>query len=440
MISANPFLTDLYQLTMLQGYMNRGMDQEATFELFLRRLPKNRNFVITAGLAQVVEYLENLRFSDHDLQYLKSTNLFSSLFLSYLESFRFEGGLNAIPEGTPVFANEPLIQITAPLPQAQFIESRLINIVHYQSLIATKAARMRLMHPDSMMIDFGFRRAHGAEAGVMAARAAYLVGFDATATVSAGASFGIPVSGTMAHSFVQAHENESDAFRHFAKTFPQNTILLVDTYDVKAGIQNAIRIADEGYTIKGIRIDSGNLAANASVARKLLNQAGLTDTKIIVSGNLDEFAIERLKKENAPIDGYGIGTRLTTSEDCPNLDLVYKMQELSGKPIKKFSENKNTLPGSKQVYRDFGSDGYMNHDTLDLTKSKNEGAPLLLPALENGKRISALPDLKESRADCQKSLLALPPKLRSLEHTELYEVRIGKELASLDAGMSSQTA
>ncbi|HEX6006895.1 MAG TPA: nicotinate phosphoribosyltransferase, partial [Burkholderiales bacterium] len=327
----SPLLTDLYQLTMLQAYFARGMQDTAVFEFFVRKLPPNRNFLMAAGLEQTLDFLEGLRFSGEEIDWLAKSGRFSREFVSRLEGLRFTGDVHAMPEGTIFFANEPILRVTAPLPEAQFVESRIINLLQYQTLVASKAARCVLTAPGRLLVDFGLRRAHGAEAGLYAARAAYIAGYAGTATVLAGARFAIPLYGTMAHSYVQAHDDEAEAFRDFARAFPGGTVLLVDTYDTEAAVRKIVALAPqlqrEGLSIRGIRLDSGDLAALAKRARQLLDQAGLTDVTIFASGNMDEYRLAEILAAEAPIDGFGIGTSLTTSSDAPYLDAVYKLQE-----------------------------------------------------------------------------------------------------------------
>lgn len=323
-------LTDLYQLTMLQAYLDEGMQQEATFELFVRKLPAQRNFLVAAGLEQALQFLETLAFTDDEIAWVERQGSFKPALLDHLRTLRFTGDVHAMPEGTVFFADEPILRVTAPLPLAQLVESRLLNIVHFQTLIASKAARVVLVAPGRLLVDFGMRRAHGAEAALFAARAAYLAGFDGTATAEAARLYGIPAFGTMAHSFVQAHASEADAFVAFARSRPQRPTLLVDTYDplraVERVIELAPRLAAEGIELGGIRLDSGDMAAQAKAARARFDAAGLGHLRIFASGNLDEWRVAELLAAGAPIDGFGVGTALDTSSDAPALDAVYKLQ------------------------------------------------------------------------------------------------------------------
>ena len=348
-IRSSVLLTDLYQLTMLQGYMEQGMEETAVFEFFVRKMPPQRGFFLASGLEQLVEFLENVHFAPWELEWVRKSGHFSQSFVEYLERLRFTGDLHAMAEGTVFFPNEPIARIIAPLPQAQLVETRLINLLQYQTLIASKAARSVLVASGKPLIDFGLRRAHGAEAGLLAARASYLAGFAGSATVLAEHLFGVPVFGTMAHSFIQAHTVEREAFDHFADAQPDNVILLIDTYDTEEGAKKVVALAPtlkkKGITIKGVRLDSGDLTAHAFKVRRILDDAGLTHVQITASGNLDEFAIQAMVAAQAPIDLLAVGTKLTTSADRPYLDCAYKLQEYAGRPCRKKSEGKATWPG-----------------------------------------------------------------------------------------------
>jgi nicotinate phosphoribosyltransferase len=433
----NPLLTDLYQLNMLQAYLERGETETAVFEFFVRRLPPRRGFLIAAGLAPVLEYLELLRFSREELEWLASTGRFNSLLLDYLATFRFTGDVHAMPEGTAFFANEPILRVTAPLPQAQLVETRIINILHFQTLIASKAARFVLAAPDKLLVDFGLRRAHGAEAGLMAARASYIAGFAGTATVLAEKVFGIPSYGTMAHSFIQIHDDESTAFEHFAGARPDNLTLLIDTYDTEAAARKVVALAPRlrarGISIRAVRIDSGDLIEHSKRVRQILDDGGLKEVTIFASGGLDEDAIAEMIRARAPIDGFGVGTNLTTSSDAPNLDCVYKLQEYAGNPRRKRSEGKHTWPGRKQVWRKFDSDDRMIGDVLSLESDGQIGFPLITPAMINGKRAINLPSLSDTRDHAARNLARLPPALRQIEPTAGYPVEISSALKMLAA-------
>jgi len=437
-------ITDLYQLTMMQAYFDHGMDDMAVFDFFVRDMPR-RNFLIAAGLEQVIAFLEGLKVEPDEIDYLRGTGLFSDRFLEYLSGFRFRGEVHAMPEGTLFFSNEPILRVTAPLPQAQLVESRIINLLHLQTLIASKAARMGLAAPGKQLVDFGLRRAHGAEAGVLAARAGYIAGLDATATVQAGQLFGIPVSGTMAHSFIEAHDDEAAAFRTFATSQPENTILLIDTYDTQAGAEKVVSVArdlaERGIQIKGVRIDSGDLAQAAVQVRGILDRGGLQDVKILVSGSLDEHRLKALMDVAAPIDGYGIGTRMDTSSDDPYMDCAYKLSEYAGLARRKQSEGKATWPGRKQVFRYYEADGTLARDSLSLETDDQPGQPLLYPMMHAGTRRMVAPDLEQVRRYAQAEMGRLPDRLRALDKADPpYPVQIADPLEALAREVDARLA
>src|SRR5665213_181435 len=397
--STSPLTTDLYELNMVQAYLDQAEDKEAVFEFFVRRLPARRGFLLAAGLADALDYLETLHYSKTDIEWLKSTGRFHDNLLDYLRDFRFTGDVSAIPEGSVCFPNEPLIRITAPLPQAQLFESRLINILHFQTLIASKAARMVLAAPGKILSDFGLRTAHGAEAGLYSARASYLAGFAGAANVLAGESYGVPIVGTMAHSFVQVHGDEMTAFEHFARARPEGVILLIDTYDTEQGARKVVALAPrlkaDGIVIRGVRIDSGDLIAMARKVRAILDAGGLKDVIILVSGGVNEDVLQTMTKTGAPIDGFGIGVNLAASVDVPALDCAYKLQEYAGIPKRKLSEGKATWPGRKQVWRAYGADGRMAGDILSVETDKQPGEALIVPVMRGGKRIAPSPTLAQ---------------------------------------------
>lgn len=437
----SPLLTDLYQLTMLQGYFQQGMDDIAVFEFFVRDLPAQRGFLMAAGLEQVLQYLENLRFTDEELQWLKGCGRFPHEFIDHLQKIRFTGDVHAMKEGSICFANEPILRITAPLPQAQLIESRVINILHFQTLIASKAARCVLAAPGKLLVDFGLRRAHGAEAGLLAARASYLAGFDGSSTVLADPAFGIPIFGTMAHSFIQAHELEAQAFEHFAQAQPENVVLLIDTYDTEAAAQKVVglapKFAQQGIKIKAIRLDSGDLAEHAKKVRAILDAGGLNEVKIFSSGNLDEHRLMKYHQENVPIDGFGVGTLMDTSADAPYLDCAYKLQEYAGIARRKLSEGKATWPGRKQVYRHYNAKGCMVGDVLTLESDTSEGRPLITQVMKTGERIGSAADLDELRQYAASELASLPSSLKQLAITP-YTVEVSEALKDLAAEVDKQ--
>jgi nicotinate phosphoribosyltransferase len=423
-MTPSALLADFYQLTMLDAYLREGMHGPAVFELFVRRLPPQRNFLVAAGLEQALDFLEQLSFGDAEIAWLERQGGFSQQLLDYLRHWRFEGEVHAMPEGTLFFADEPVLRITAPLPQAQFVESRLLNIVHFQTLIASKAARVVLAAPGRLLVDFGMRRAHGAEAALFAARATYLAGFAGTATAQAAMHFGLPVFGTMAHSFVQAHASESAAFEAFARSRPKRPVLLVDTYDTEAAVAAlpalARRLAADGIRLGGVRLDSGDLAAHARAVRRLLDDAGLRQLTVFASGNLDEYRIAQLLADAAPIDGFGVGTALDTSADVPALDAVFKLQAYAGQARRKRSEGKATWPGAKQVARRLGGDGCLLHDTVQLDDEALPpgSAPLLQAVMRGGRRLAPSPALDAVRAHHAAQMRTLPRALRGLAPAE----------------------
>jgi nicotinate phosphoribosyltransferase len=442
-LASSLLLTDLYQLTMLQGYFDKGMEETAVFELFIRSLPAHRGFLLAAGLEQALDYLEQLQVTPDELDWLAAGGRFNRAFLGYLGQLRFTGDVYAMPEGTVFFPPEPILRVVAPLPQAQLVESRLVNLLHFQTMIASKAARTTLAAAGKGLIDFGFRRAHGAEAGVLAARAAYLGGFAGSATVAAGLAYGIPIYGTMAHSFIQAHDDESEAFDHFAHAQPDNVILLIDTYDTESAAKKvadlASRLQQDGIPIKGVRIDSGDLADHARKVRRILDKQGLTQVRILASGNLDEFAIAALVADGAPIDDFAVGTRLATSVDAPYLDCVYKLQEYAGRARRKRSEGKATWPGRKQIYRRYGADGQMLADVLTIEGDPQAGEALLQPCLVAGRRVEPSPALQSVRQQVATQLACLPAPFQQLRDHPPYPVTIAPALQQLADEVDRQT-
>jgi nicotinate phosphoribosyltransferase len=435
----SPLLTDLYQLTMLQGYFEAGMTDTAVFELFVRKLPPSRNFLVAAGLEQALGFAAGLRFADGELAWVESCGIFAPGFAERLARLRFTGEVHAMPEGTVFFPNEPILRVIAPLPEAQLLETRLVNLLHYETLVASKAARSRLAAPGKRLIDFGLRRAHGAEAGLLAARASWLAGFDGTATTLAAPAFGIPVFGTMAHSFVQAHADEAEAFEHFARVFPKNAVLLIDTYDTVDGARKAVALAAQGVPVRGVRLDSGDLAALAREVRAVLDAGGLRESIIFASGNLDEYRVRELVASGAPIDAFGIGTALVTSDDAPYLDMVYKLQEYGGRARRKRSAGKATWPGRKQVYRHSGADGAIARDVVTVEGDRQDGKALLEPVMRGGSRIAAPVPLDAIRRHAAAELATLPPALARLDPAAAYPVELAPALVRLAAEVDRMT-
>jgi len=442
--AASPLLTDLYQLNMMQAYLDHGETKTAVFELFFRKLPPRRGYLIAAGLQQALEYLETLHFTAEDLAWLKGSGRFGRGFLDYLAGFRFTGDVHAMPEGTVFFADEPIIRVTAPLPEAQLVETRLINLLHFQTLVAAKAARMVTAAPGRLLVDFGLRRAHGAEAGLLAARACYIAGFAGTATVLAEQTFGIPIYGTMAHSFVQAYDDETAAFESFARSRPENLILLIDTYDTEAGARKVVALAPRlrasGISLRGVRLDSGDLLDLSCKVRAILDAGGLQDVAIFASGGLDEDVLARLVDGGAPIGGFGIGTSLTTSSDQPALDCAYKLQEYAGLPRRKRSTGKATWPGRKQVWRRYDAAGFMAGDLLALEGDPQEGEPLIRLVMQGGRPLAPPPSLADLRARVADASARLPPGLKSILPSDHYGVAISRALVELTAAVDRRLA
>ncbi|MEH6579527.1 MAG: nicotinate phosphoribosyltransferase [Amphritea sp.] len=432
----SPQLTDLYQLTMVQSYLDHGMQDKAVFDFFIRELPLTRNFLLVAGLEPLLDFLVQARFSEDDLEYLSNSGFFRGNMIDYLSRFRFSGQVDAMPEGTLFFANEPIVRITAPLPEAQLIETRLINLLQLQTLVASKAARCRLAAADKLLVDFGLRRAHGAEAGMLAARCCYLAGFDGTSNVLAGQQYGIPVFGTMAHSYIQAHNSEQEAFRHFASSQPDNLVLLIDTYDTCRGAERVVELAEqlkaEGKSVKAVRIDSGDLGEEAGRVRALFDSAGHSEIGIFASSNIDEYLLEQLREQQAPIDGFGIGTSLTTSADAPFLNCAYKLQEYAGIARRKRSPGKATWPGCKQVYRYLSDNGKLSYDQLCLaTEAPENGQALLQPVMRNGKRLVVPESFERLRKRSSQQLQMLTPALANLSGKARFELKISQSLQRL---------
>lgn len=428
-------LTDLYQLNMIEAYLTAGMEDTAVFEFFVRKLPASRGFLIAAGLEQAVHFLLEGCCTDQEIAWLRKSGRFSDSLVDYLADFRFTGDVDALAEGTVFFADEPIIRITAPIAQAQLAETRIINFLHYQTLVATKAARMKLAAPDARLVDFGLRRAHSGEAGLLAARAAYIAGFAGTATVPAAQAFDIPIFGTMAHSFVQAHDNEVDAFANFAAARPDQTVFLLDTYDTEKAAEKVTGLAPvlegKGITVRGVRLDSGDLGAHARNVRRILDDAGLNTTQIVASGGIDEFELQRLSVSAAPIDTFGIGTSLVTSEDAPALDCAYKLKAYAGRPRRKRSEGKAFWPGATQAFRRYDTTGNMSEDTIGRADDTVKGEPLLQAIVRGGKLVGPMPGLETTREHAASELARMPAHLKRLKTAPAYRVTVTSSLQQL---------
>jgi nicotinate phosphoribosyltransferase len=429
--------TDLYQLTMIAGYHAAGLMDRATFELYVRRLPANRSFLIAAGLEQALEYLENLQFSTEDIDHLRGLPALqgapAAFFDEYLPRFRFTGDVWAVEEGTPVFPPAPLLRVTAPLPEAQLVETALLAHIAFQTSVASRAARMVEAASGRSVVEFGARRAHGIEAGVFAARAAFLSGCESTSNVEAGRRFGIPVSGTMAHSWITAFPTEIAAFRQYAEVFGDRTVMLLDTYDTLAAARS---IVANGLRPRAVRLDSGDLADLSRRVRAILDEGGLRHTSIFISGDLDEWRIAEIVAAGAPVDGFGVGAALSTSSDAPSLGAIYKLVEIErggvSVPIMKRSPGKESYPGRKQVWRRLER-GTAIEDLVELeghAPLEGAGRPLLTPVMRGGRRDAAAYTLSELRLRSRNAVAELPAFVRRLHDPSHYSVRLGSALQS----------
>jgi nicotinate phosphoribosyltransferase len=424
-------LIDLYELTMAQAYFEERMNDTAVFSLFVRHLPPRRNYLLACGLDDVLTFLESLRFDAAALDYLRSINRFSEPFLSYLEQLRFSGDVYAVAEGTPVFANEPILEVVAPIIEGQLVESFVMNQVHFQTVLASKAARVVESAQGRQVVDFGMRRMHGTDAAIKSARAFHIAGADATSNVAAGQVYGVRLSGTMAHSYVQAHDDELVAFRAFAQQYPK-TVLLVDTYDTLGGIGHVIELSKElgsQFNVAAVRLDSGDLASLSMSARRLLDDAGLHSVGIFASGGLDEDSIGALLSGGAPIDGFGVGTEMGVSPDAPSLDIAYKLVEYAGRGRIKLSTGKSLLPGRKQIFR-IEHDGVADHDVLARHDEAARGDGLLQQVLSRGARLSAgRVSIDDARRHARGEIGRLPPAIRSIGRADPpYRVAVSEAL------------
>jgi nicotinate phosphoribosyltransferase len=436
--------TDLYELTMAASYFREGMNDRATFSLFVRKLPKSRGFLVAAGLEDVLTFLETFRFSDDALAHLSSTRRFDERFLRFLADLRFTGDVRAVPEGTLVFPDEPLLEITAPIIEAQLVETAVMNACHFPTVVATKAARSVMAGRGRAIVEFGLRRTPGIDAGMKAARCAFLAGAVMSSNVLAERAYGIPATGTMAHSYVVAFPREIDSFRAFAEAFPDNTTLLIDTYDTVVAARKAVRVAREmearGHRLAGVRLDSGDLLSLSKEVRRILDDAGLGYVRIFVSGGLDEHVIDELLAGGAPIDAFGVGTRMDVSADAPYLDMAYKLVRYAGRNVLKFSTGKETWTGEKQVYRRRGPDGGFEGDRLTL---RDEAAPpgtepLLDTVMASGVAAKPLPTLTEIRDRCAAQIRALPESARRLRDPGAYPVVYSDRLLDLQRSLKAE--
>jgi nicotinate phosphoribosyltransferase len=441
-------MTDLYELTMAAGYWLEGRRERAVFELFTRRLPRDRGYLVVSGIDDVSDYLEGLRFSDDEIAYLRALPAFAATptaFFDALRDLRFTGDLYAVREGTPVFPNEPILSVSAPIIEAQLVETALLALVNFPISVATKASRLVESARGRSVIEFGARRAHGTDAALVAARAAYAGGCVGTSNVEAGMRFGIPVFGTIAHAWIMSFDDEVEAFRAYQRAFPGNTVLLIDTYDTVRAARRIVESFEPGE-VAGVRIDSGDLCDSARVVRDILDAGGFTDTQILLSGDLNEWSIAELLDAGAPVDAFGVGTDLVTVKDAPALGVVYKLVELERDGRREFkmklSEGKATLPGRKQVWRTSDAAGRAAGDVVALADERapvNGASPLLEPVLCSGVRVAPRRLLEVVRADTRKAVERLPTRLRTLDApAEPYEVRVSDRLRALAETLRSE--
>ena len=432
--------TDLYELTMAASYFQHRMFAPATFSLFVRTLPKDRRFLVAAGLEEVLQFLQEFRFTAEDIDYLRDSGRFTVDFLDYLAQLRFTGDVYALPEGSLCFAQEPLLEISAPLIEAQLVETFVLNAMHVQTLIASKAARCYSVAKDRSLLDFSLRRTHGIDAGLKVARASYVAGFIGTSNVLASKLYGIPSYGTMAHSFIESFADEEAAFNAYAETFPDDTALLIDTYSTVEGARRAARVGQallqRGHRLRGVRLDSGNFLTLSRATRKILDDAGLPFTRIYASGGLNEHKVERLVTSGAPIDVYGIGTDMGVSTDAPSLDMAYKLVEYDGRPRLKLSTNKVSLVGRKQIFRVYDAGGTYERDMIgsreelvpaiarDVGVITDRVAPLLQPAMIQGRITTPQPTLNDHRTRFLAEFTHLPPAIQALARSTPYDVTL----------------
>jgi nicotinate phosphoribosyltransferase len=436
-------LTDLYQLTMAACYFDQGMAEEATFSLFIRKYPSDRGYFVAAGLAEALHYLETLRFTGEDLAYLESTGLFKTSFLDYLGQVRFTGEVYALPEGSLFFKDEPILEVSAPILEAQLAETFIINVVSLQTMIATKASRSLHAAQGRPLIDFSLRRTQGADAGLKVARASYLAGFMGSSNVLAGKIYGLPIFGTMAHSYVTIFPREIEAFRVFSRLFPRATTLLIDTYDNLAGARNALQVAREmgarGERLQSVRLDSGDMAAISREVRRLLDDGGAPEVRILASGGFDEYKIAQVLAAGAQIDSFAVGTKMGVSADAPYFDIAYKLVKYGGRPIMKLSTGKVTLVDKKQAYRHYNGQGGMCRDVIALRQEEVSGAvPLLRPVMGRGRIIRPLPSLDDSREYFLSQFSLLPEPYKVLRDPSLYPVALSPGLQELQSRVEWQ--
>lgn len=436
-------LTDLYQLTMAACYFDQGMNDEATFSLFIRKYPERRGYFVAAGLEEALNYLATLKFGEDDLAYLESTGLFQARFLDFLKTVRFTGEVHALPEGSIFFKDEPILEVSAPIIEAQLVETFIINAVSLQTLIATKASRSVHAARGRPIVDFSLRRTQGTDAGLKVARASYLVGFLGTSNVLAGKLYDIPIFGTMAHSYITSFQEEIDAFRVFAKNFPKVTTLLIDTYDNYAGARKAAQVAREmearGERLRSVRLDSGDIAAISQRVRRILAEEGVGYAKILASGGFDEYKIARVLAAGGEVDHLAVGTKMGVSADAPYFDIAYKLVKYAGRPVMKLSTGKVTLVDKKQVFRFYDDQGSMARDTIALRHEEvPDGQPLLEKVMEQGRIAQDLPGLKQSREYFASQFALLPPAYKDIENPAVYPVSLSPGLEKLQSQVEQE--
>ncbi len=435
---SDALFTDLYQVTMAQAYWQNDVTGKATFDLYFRNFPPNREYYVFAGLEDILDYLEGSSFGDEDMAALNAMGIFDQGFLEFLSKLRFTGRVRTMSEGTLLFADEPVLEVSGPIIECQLAETFIVNQISLQTMLATKAARMVHAAKGRLLVDFAGRRTHGTDSAMKLARSSYIVGFAGTSNVRAAATYGIQAHGTMAHSFVSAFPTEADSFRAYGQSFPESSTFLVDTYDTESGVRNAVDIANEmkqrGQMLRAVRLDSGDLLELSKVARRLLDEAGLGDVMVLASGGLDEYSIEALVKAGAPIGGFGVGTRLGSSADAPHTEFVYKLVAFEGKPVVKLSSQKANLPGAKQVWREIDDDGLFRRDVVALEHESTPSPaaePLLNEVMQHGKASAPYPDLDQMRQRFQGQFERLPERLKELEANHTYDVTMSEALHEL---------
>ncbi|MGD8313632.1 MAG: nicotinate phosphoribosyltransferase [Syntrophobacterales bacterium] len=429
-------MTDLYELTMAASYFEQDMYAPATFSLMVREYPSKRSYLVCAGLDPLLDYLESFHFRPDDLEYLKQTSLFPDRFLQFLEKLRFTGEVRAIPEGRIAFCDEPLVEITAPVMQAQLVETFVINSINLPTLVATKASRCLHAAGERPLVDFSLRRTHGMHAGLMVARSSFIGGFIGTSNVQAGKTYDLPVHGTMAHSYVESFDREIDSFRAFAKSFPDNTVLLIDTYDTLAGARKAVTVAREmrqaGKSLRAVRLDSGDMVQLSQQVRAIFDESGFPNVRIFASGGFDEFKIQKILADGANIDAFGVGTRMGVSADAPYLNMAYKMVMYNGRPVLKLSSGKISLAGPKQVFRQRTKDGFFKRDLIGLLEEDiADSESLLVPVMKDGKRLFPAEPLPKIQELFRKEFALLPGTYKDLQGNPNYPVEITPQLKAL---------